>query len=248
MKIGLLNYLRQQDRTSTMDRVEIDRLSDFDARFGGLGIHVGPRTGPKKRSQDAKEWFVLRRFMAAALPIAIFDLPITITKVHPPEPDFAITHGLAHVPALIEITEATHPDDQREMTEFLKSGEALMLLGDFGGRFADGASQPKLAWASDIHDAIVRKHDKSICRLSTHDRHLLVYPNSNASQLIFDEADERKAFAHLRQRIDADASQYAKMLNGCRVHVLGKALAGFDMTGEFILTPRAARLPTQSPL
>lgn len=61
-------------------------------------------------------------------------------------------------------------------------------------------------------------------------------------------SDEREAFAHLGERIDTDASQYATMLNGCRVHVLGKALVGFDVAGSFVLTPRAARLPTQSPL
>jgi hypothetical protein len=224
-----------------MNRVEIVQLSEFEAAFGELGANVGPRTGANKRSQDAKEWFVLRRFMAAALKANVFDLPIMITKVQPPEPDFAATYGPAHKPALIEITEATHPDDQREMTEFEKSGEGLMLLGAFGGRFAGGASQPKLAWASDICDAICRKGDKSICSLPTPDRHLIVYPNSNASQLIFDEADEREAFAHLRQRLKMEATQYAKVLSGCQMHVLGKALVGFDLAGRFFLEPRTIR-------
>ncbi|UGY07444.1 hypothetical protein [Bradyrhizobium quebecense] len=191
---------------------------------------------------------MLRHFMAAALPLNIFQIPITITKAHPPQPDFAVMHGAAREPAFIEITEATHPDDQREMTEFHKSGEAVMLLGGFGGRFAGGVSQPQLAWACDIHDAIARKHDKSTCRLSTPARHLLVYPNSNAAGLIFDEADEREAFTHLRERMNADASQYATMLNGCQVHVLGKTLVGLDVTGSFALTPRVARSPAQSRL
>ena len=231
-----------------MNRVEIVMLSEFDAAFGGLGANVGARTGANRRSQDAKEWFVLRRFMAAALKAGVFDLPIALEKVQPPEPDFAATYGPAHTPALIEITEATHPDDHREMTEFEKSGEARMLLGAFGGRFAGGASQPKLAWASDICEAILRKRGKSICSLSTPDRHLIVYPNSNASQLIFDEADEREAFAHLRQTLEIEATQYAATLNGCRVHVLGKALVGFDLAGRFFVEPRATPWPVQSPL
>ena len=222
-----------------MNSVEIVQISEFDVAFGGLGTNVGPRTGANKRSQDAKEWFVMRRFMAVALKAGVFDLPIAIAKVQPPEPDFAATYGPAHKRALIEITEATHPDDQREMTEFERSGEGLMLLGAFGGRFADGASQPKLAWASDICDAILRKRGKSICSLSTPDRHLIVYPNSNASQLIFDEADEREAFAHLRQKLEIEATQYAAALNGCRVHVLGKSLIGFDLAGRFFVEPRA---------
>jgi hypothetical protein len=224
-----------------MNTVEIVQLSELDAAFGGLGAKVGPRTGPNRRSQDAKEWFVLRHFMAPALSVKVFDLPIAITKVPPSEPDFAVMYGSARKTALIEITEATHPDDQREMTEFEKSGEDLMLLGDFGGRFADGASQPKLAWASDICDAILRKRDKSICSMPTPDRHLIVYPNSNASQLIFDESDEREAFAHLKQRFEAEGTQYAKALNGCQVHVLGKMLVGFDLAGRFFLKVRTTR-------
>jgi hypothetical protein len=224
-----------------MNRVEIVQLSEFDAAFGGLGANVGPRTGANRRSQDAKEWFVLRHFMAAALNAKVFDLPIVIAKVQPPEPDFAATYGPARKAALIEITEATHPDDQREMTEFEKSGEGLMLLGDFGGRFADGASQPKLAWAADICDAILRKRTKSICSSQALDRHLIVYPNSNPSQLIFDETDEREAFAHLRQRLDMEGTQYARALNGCQVHVLGKALVGFDLAGGFFLKARTPR-------
>lgn len=224
-----------------MNRIEIVQISELDAAFGGLGANVGPRTGPNRRSQDPKEWFVLRHFMAPALSAKLFDLPTAITKAPPPEPDFAVTYGPERKLAFIEITEGTHPDDQREMTEFEKSGEDLMLLGDFGGRFADGASQPKLAWASDICDAILRKRDKSICSLPTSDRHLIVYPNSNASQLIFDEADEREAFAHLKQRLEADGTQYAKALNGCRVHVLGKALVGLDLAGRFLLEARTTR-------
>src|SRR5712664_2103836 len=111
-----------------MNTVEIVQLSELDAAFGGLGAKVGPRTGPNRRSQDAKEWFVLRHFMAPALSVKVFDLPIAITKVPPSEPDFAVMYGSARKTALIEITEATHPDDQREMTEFEKSGEDLMLL------------------------------------------------------------------------------------------------------------------------
>ena len=107
-----------------MTTVAITQISDFDAAFGHLGTRVGPRIGPDKRTQDAKEWFVLRHFMASALPAAVFDLPIEISKVHPPEPDFAVVHGFTRSTALIEITEATHPDDQREMTEFAKGGMA----------------------------------------------------------------------------------------------------------------------------
>lgn len=48
---------------------------------------------------------------------------------------------------------------------------------------------------------------------------------------LFDAKVERKAFDHLRQRLEMEATQYAKVLNGCQVHVIGKALVGFDLTG-----------------
>jgi hypothetical protein len=67
------------------------------------------------------------------------------------------------------------------------------------------------------------------------DRHLIVYQNSNASQLIFDEVDEWEAFAHLRQRLELEGTQYAIALNGCQVNVLGTALVGFDLAGSFFL-------------
>lgn len=226
-----------------MTTVALSKLSEFDAAFGTLGTNVGPRTGPGKRTQDSKEWFVLRRFMFPALSAQMFEFPITIAKTEPPAPDFAIAHGVASMEALIEITEATHPKDQREMTKFEESDEGYMLLGDFGGRFAGGASQPKFVWAADILDAVLRKIDKSICSQNSPDRHLVVYPNSNASQLIFDEADERDAFAHLKEKLETERTRHVKALNGCQVHVLGKALVGFDLMGQFSLSRRVASHP-----
>lgn len=104
-----------------MDRVEITSLSELDAAFGDLGKNVGPRTGPNKRTQEAKEWFVLRHFISAAVRAQMFEPPIAISKTEPPAPDFTVGLGIAGTDALIEITEATHTDDQREMTEFEKA-------------------------------------------------------------------------------------------------------------------------------
>jgi hypothetical protein len=65
-----------------------------------------------------------------------------------------------------------------------------MMLGEFGGRFSDGASRPGLVWASDIVDAIRRKSGKSIFRTSLTGRHLIIYPSSNASFLLSEEHEE----------------------------------------------------------
>ena len=221
-----------------MSTVRITRPEDFEAAFGSFGARVASRAGPNKRTQDEKEWFVLRRFMACTLGTGILGFPVVFEKVQPPRPDFAAKYGQEDKLALIEITEATHPDDQREMTEFVKGAKTAALLGEFGGRFAEGASQPKLAWAADILDAITRKQQKSICSTLTGERHLIVYPNSNASMLLFDEADEREAFAHLRASICEIESGYAQALNGCKVHVLGKELLCIDLFGVFHLIRR----------
>jgi hypothetical protein len=224
-----------------MTHVEINDLIALNDAFGSLGTNVGPRLGPDKRTQDAKEWFVLRHFMAVALPAGLFPLPVTLAKVQPPGPDFAMTFGPARKPALIEITEASHPKDQREMTKFAESDKDVMLLGDYGGRFAGGASQPKFAWTSDIAEAILRKQSKSICTSPAPDRHLIIYPNSNASRLICDEEDERTAFVHLKEVIERDHRRYAGALNECQVHVLGTALVCVDLIGTNRLLQRPAR-------
>ena len=223
-----------------MSLVRITRREDFEAAFGNLGAKVGPRVGSTKRTQDEKEWFVLRRFVERTLGTEILGFPVVFEKVQPPKPDFEVRYGEADKLALIEITEATHPGDQKEMTDFAKSDKSASLLGAFGGRFAEGASQPKFAWASDILDAITRKQKKPICSTLAGERHLIIYPNSNASFLLFDEGDEREAFAHLRSSVSDRGSVYAQALNGCKVHVLGKELLCVDLFGIFGLMSREA--------
>ena len=102
--------------------------------------------------------------------------PISIQKQNPPLPDFGLQFGdtIAH----LEITEATDPADQREMTAFERSGKSMMLLGEFGGRFSDGASQPGRTWASDVIDAINRKRGKAIFEKADVGRHLVIYSSS----------------------------------------------------------------------
>ena len=107
-----------------------------------------------------------------------------------------------------------------------------------GGRFADGASQPGLAWAADILDAVNRKKGKAIYTRSGVDRHLVIYPNSNASSLVNDLDDERAAFGFLGELIEANLSGLIDATNGCLVHVLGKELVGFDVLGAARLAPR----------
>jgi hypothetical protein len=133
---------------------------------------------------------------------------------------------------LFEVTEATDKADQKEMTSIERSGKMAVMIGEFGGRFADGASRPGLAWATDVVDAIKRKSGKIIFQDSSVTRHLLVYPNSNASFLLFDEDDERAALDDLRAEVAKDAATLLQTANGCLVHILCKHLLCFDALGE----------------
>jgi hypothetical protein len=67
----------------------------------------------------------------------------------------------------------------------------------------------------------------------------VIYPNSNASQLLNDAKDEQAAFGFLAELIEMDFDSYIQTANGCLVHVLGKELVGFDVLGAAHLARRA---------
>jgi hypothetical protein len=215
--------------------IEISRLEDLD------GVEaVGPRTGPGKRTKAGKECYVLRSFLRTAIPAGMFEFPISIREGLPPnEPDFVMTRReTPDAVALFEITEATSQADQAERTAHEQSGKSL--VGKFGGRFREGASWSGLAWASDIVDAVRRKRGKTIFESSAAERHLIIYPNSNASILLFDHDDESKAVENLRLEIAKDAASLAQLANGCLVHILGGYLICIDALGEMKLVSRSS--------
>jgi hypothetical protein len=204
-------------------KIHIPCLTHFDGSFGELGTNVGPRTGPNRRTKEQKEWWVVRSFLKRAVTQSYFSFPLAIQKGTEPYPDFMVEHR--KVISWIEITEATTEEDQNEMTKVELSGKAV-LLGEFGGRFKSGASEPGYAWASDIINAIKRKAGKSIFSIEG-DRHLLIYPNSNASVLLFDADDESRAFGLLQAALKND--DLTDIVRGCAVHILSKKYIFFDI-------------------
>jgi hypothetical protein len=201
-------------------------------------LEGGSRTGAGKRTQDDTEWFVVRHFLRAGLQAGLFEAPISVQKRNPPEPDFALEFNDVDT-GFLEITEATDPADQKEMTASEYSKKPAMLLGDFGGRFSGGASQPGRAWASDALDAIKRKGGKGIFSRPDAHRHLIIYPNSNASSLLFYDKDEHVAFGYLKA-IEIDRDTHAQAAKGCLVHGLGKEHVCFDLLGEVKVVRREA--------
>jgi hypothetical protein len=222
-------------QVSAAPAFKIRSLEDLERVTASVG-QVGPRTGPGKRSTEQMEWYVLRQFLEKAIPATIFKLPIAGRNGCPPdEPDFVLMRpGTADVIALVEITKATDKADQREMKEFERSGKRMALLGHSGGRLPP---RPELAWASDIIDAIKRKEPKVIFKSSLTPRHLIIYPTSNASLLLGDQPgqegkNEWKAIGHLREAIDSERNNLAKVANGCLVHVLGNRHICVDILGD----------------
>jgi len=208
--------------------VTVKDIKDFDAAFGETGFKVGPRTGPNRRTKDEKEWYVVRRFLKEAIRAEIFEVPLSISKGQPPEPDFLIEQKAGIT--VLEITEATDESDQREMTEIELSDKAAVLLGEFGGRFRGGASEPGYAWSSDIIAAIQRKKGKQIFLEGSSTAHLVIYPNSNGSSLLFDFEDECRAFDMFRAAVDGH-NGLADVAKRCFVHILGKETVFIDILG-----------------
>ena len=143
---------------------------------------------------------------------------------------------------LFEATEATEECDQKEMTEREWLEKTHTTPGEFGGRFKGGAGSPGIAWATDIVIAIRRKSGKIIFRDLPVVRHLIIYPNSNASLLLGDEVDERNAIDKLRAKIAKEAAALSEIANGCVVHVLGKHSLCMDALRNLtIWTPSASQ-------
>jgi hypothetical protein len=219
------------------DQIEItiSTFEEFDVAFGSVGLGGWSRTGPNRRTHDDKEWYVVRGFLRAAIPKEIFVPPISVRKGCPPDQDFLIIDADAkEIVGSSEITEATDEADQREMTEIELSGQPA-LLGTHGGRVA---ANPERLWAKDVIDAILRKKEKAIFLRSLPSRHLIIYPNSNISALLFDDEAERKAISVLSTAISDKAKHLAQIANGCHVHVLGKENVCINILGGMRLVKR----------
>jgi hypothetical protein len=98
-------------------------------------------------------------------------------------PDFRCTFGSRALG--IEVTEATDPRDQQEMTEFERTG-ATATLGTFGGRFKHGAANPENAWLADVLKQLGAKSPVMDAYPSPMPEYrLLLYTNSNAGRLTY---------------------------------------------------------------
>ena len=88
-------------------------------------------------------------------------------------------------------------------------------------------------------ESIKRKSGKTIYQSAPVPRHLLIYPKSNASFLLFDQDDEVEAVDELRSEVMKYDGMLARLVNGCAVHILGGHLICIDALGEMRLVTRA---------
>jgi hypothetical protein len=204
--------------------VTINDAVSFEDAFGTLGLKVNPRTGANKRAQDDEEWFIIRRFLRAAVDNGKFEVPFNVRKQDPPAPDFAIEQKNSIV--LIEITEAGARSDHREMT-ISEGDEEPTLLGEHGGRFKGGivGDQAERTWSSDVLRAIRRKRSKQILARHEPCRHLVIYPNFPAIVSM----DEQEALGILQEAAARNSASLSRALNGCEVHILGSGGIMFNI-------------------
>jgi hypothetical protein len=171
--------------------------TDLSRVFDELGIRVGPRTGFYARTHDEKEWWCLRRYIFTLSAAGQLEFPISIEKSE--RPDFRCTFASRHLG--IEVVEATHPSDQREMTEFERT-KVIVLLGTYGGRFKSGAGNPERAWRADVLRQ-VRAKSRAINAYPNRipEYALVLYTNSNAGTLTYEWPRVFRGLGPMNERV-----------------------------------------------
>lgn len=198
---------------------------EFHRKFGEQGLNISERRR-SERSKSDKEIYLLRRYLFTLHNENILRFPLQIAQSE--TPDFVCQ--IDGVERGLEITEATSSLDQREFTK-MEDKEEPQLLGTFGGRFKGGASgdEPERALTADVIRAIRRKKFK---RFRTASTDLLIYGNSNAVNLIFNEKRAIDMMHKSLQRWDCLFKQGSGL--GQVSLILGSKLA-FDIGGTMRL-------------
>jgi len=108
-----------------------------DAKFGSkgdvlkffeeVGVSVGPRKGPNKRTNDQKELFNLRQYLTTLAENDLLAFPLVVKKGE--SPDFMIREGSSDFWGM-EITQATTKKYQQDLTRTEGSSGCDLLEGD----------------------------------------------------------------------------------------------------------------------
>ena len=170
---------------STNFTIEASDRKSLAEGFGSRGLdltHFETRADRHKVNNGLEEeLYILRRYLFSLESAGMLEYPVRISKSE--TPDFLGSIGLASIG--LEVTEASAPQDQREMT-LSEQTEGPHLLGTHGGRYLDGIRYdgnprgrlPDRDMTADVLRAVRRKRK---LRYPPVNIELLLYANGNAA-------------------------------------------------------------------
>jgi hypothetical protein len=183
-------------------RIEIPNRETALECLGDFGARVGPRIGPNKRTHDQKEDYSIRHMICGLLNSKALPIPTIIEMLEPdPEgawPDALLRWADGSISGM-EITEATSPDYQQQLTleERIADREPEKIV--FFNAKSDGrASKPAFGIADCVSAAIELKGDARLTQgkySGTPVCDLLIY--ENAEDGLFLESRDRKAVSEV---------------------------------------------------
>lgn len=99
-------------------QIELAGPDTFGEDIGPVGVWVGPRTGPDKRTQDQMEEYILRRLLVAWKVSGCLSFPVVVhaERGRDAEPDFVLSWPNGKTVG-IEVTEASEENYQAWLTK-----------------------------------------------------------------------------------------------------------------------------------
>jgi hypothetical protein len=213
-------------RVSSSEALVAQNRDDLRRLFQVLGVQVGPRHGPNRRTNEQKEWYCLRRYLLALAANGLLHYPVKIYKSE--SPDFVVCDSVRGIFG-VEVTTATEQDWERELSRSDAangSNAAAFVAIEKDGFVGD---DPERNWSTAVIDAIERKLPKftngglkvGLCDL-------LIYMNSRASVV----ANAKTAAAILLAAVALKARAWADCSRLGRIHVLTEDQLVYDLLGE----------------
>lgn len=162
-----------------------------------IEVNVGGRIGADRRTNNECELYVLKGIIENISEDLNFPWPITLRQSD--APDFLIKSDNGDIG--IEITEATPPEDSREMAIGELKNETYSF-GQYGGQKSGGPKQDIRLVIAEIQKSISRKSKKPY--IVERPTELWIYPNSNAAWWLiarrYDEkGNEERNWAGIRE-------------------------------------------------
>lgn len=154
-------------------QISIPSKQQLHEMFGVFGERCDDRL---ERTKLQEELWCLRRYLFTVASVGELSFPLEIAKCE--TPDFILKWTFEELG--LEVTQATHCSDQREMTQAARRNVEVYSHGGYGGRGKGGYAghEPHGEWVSDLLTAVKRKASMQFATAKTE---LLIYVNSNPS-------------------------------------------------------------------